>query len=326
MLPMLATPTATPGLPPVGEGWLHEVKWDGVRAMGLMRDGVLQLTNRTGGDITAGYPEVVAGAAGLPDGVHLDGELIALDEQGLPSFAAIAHRMHLRESGRVARAVAAHPVTYVVFDLVAAAGHDLTRRPLAERRELLEGLDLARAAWQLSQTSADGAALAVATLEAGLEGVLSKRLDSTYQPGVRSPDWVKAPHRRELVAVIGGWVPETASDRQLGSVWVGHATDEASFDRSPVLYPLGRVGSGLSLAERADLLGVLRDIERPTCPIDPRPDGPEVRRTHWVEPMLCVQVRYLSVQPSGALRQPVLRCLRPDVSPVAAATADLLDA
>ena len=129
----------------------------------------------------------------------------------------------------------------------------------------------------------------------------------------------------ELVAVIGGWVPESGDDRRLGSVWIGHATDEETFDADPVLYPLGRVGSGLSHGERDALLAVLRDTERADAPFAPLPEGPELRRTRWVEPLLCVQVRYLTVSAAGVLRQPVLRALRPDVRPVEAATAPLLD-
>ncbi|MDO5677832.1 MAG: DNA ligase [Propionibacteriaceae bacterium] len=320
---MLATPTATPGMPPSGPGWLHEIKWDGVRALAETRSGRLVLYNRTEGQITAAYPEVVAGAEGLPDGLLIDGELIALDSAGLPSFQAIAHRMHVRNPARAARQAVERPVTFVAFDLLRAGGDDLTRLPLEERRRRLSALDLDRPRWQVSEQHDDGEALAVFTREAGLEGVMSKRAGSVYVPGARSTDWVKTPHRTELVGVIGGWVPETGDENRLGSVWIGHPADEATFEVDPVLYPLGRVGSGLSHAEKDTLLEVLRTTERPTVPFDPAPVGPEARRTRWVEPMLCVQVRYLNVSPSGALRQPVMLRLRPEVSPVEAADASL---
>lgn len=325
MRPMLATPTPTPGVPPVGDGWVHEVKWDGVRAIAETRGGRLHLYNRTEGEITPAYPEIVAGAVGLPDRLILDGEIIAIDPiAGVPTLQGIAPRIHVRDEDRAARMAAERPATLMVFDLMRLDGHDLTRQPLTERRHLLEQLDLDRPAWQLSQTYDDADVISAFTREAGLEGVMSKRLTSAYQPGARSIDWVKTPHRTELVAVIGGWVPETGDDRKLGSVWVGHATDEATFDAAPVLYPLGRVGSGLSHSERDMLLAVLRDIERDKAPFDPFPTGSELRRTRWVEPMICVQIRYLSISNSGLMRQPVLRALRPDVAPVDAATAPLL--
>lgn len=321
---MLATPSPTPGVPPTGEEWLHEVKWDGVRALGEIRGGRLVLTNRREGDVTVAYPEVAAGAVGLPEGALFDGEVVALGPEGTPSFHAIMPRMTVRDARRAARWAAERPVTFVVFDLLAIAGRDLTRRPLRERRAALDALDLDRPGWRLSEVYDDGAELAHFTREAGLEGVMSKRRTSIYRPGVRSEDWVKTPHRSELVVVIGGWLPEAGNLQALGALLVGQPGDEATFESRPVLYPMGRVGSGLGRAERDTLLAVLRDTERPTPPFEPVPSDPVSRRARWVEPMLCVQVRYLEVTPDGALRQPVLRALRPDVSPVDAATADLL--
>lgn len=319
MRPMLATPTSTPGQPPTGPGWVHEVKWDGIRAIATIRDGQVRLTNRNEGDISVAYPEVVRGGAGLPD-CTIDGELIALDDQGRPSFHVIAHRMHARNPTRIVRHAAERPVTFVAFDLLELGGRRLTSLPLTERRALLETLDLNRPAWQLSDLFDDGDALAAHTREAGLEGILSKRADSPYLEGVRSPHWVKTPHRSEMIAVIGGWIPETDSPGKLGALWVGHPSDEDTFEANPVLYPVGRVGSGLGHAQRDVLLQVLKDTERPTPPFDPAPTGPDARRSRWVEPMLCVHVRYLNVTPDGVLRQPVLMALRPDISPVAAAT------
>ncbi|MHA7861385.1 non-homologous end-joining DNA ligase [Tessaracoccus sp. Y36] len=322
MRPMLATPTATPGVPPVGPGWVHEIKWDGVRSIAETRGGELILYNRTEGQITIAYPEVVAGARGLPDGLIIDGELIALNSDGVPSFHAIQPRMHVRNAARAARWSAERPVTFVAFDLLKLAGEDLTRLPLAERRARLEELDLTRPHWQLSDQHDDGEALARATRDAGLEGVISKRAESVYLPGARTAHWVKTPHRTELVGVIGGWLPETTNPARLGAVWIGHPADEATFETEAVLYSLGRVGSGLSHAEKDMLLEVLRTTERPTPPFDPVPSDPAVRRTHWVEPMLCVEVRYLNVTPDGVLRQPVMMRLRPDVSPAEAAVAE----
>lgn len=318
---MLATPTSTPGVPPSGPGWRHEIKWDGVRSLAETRDGGLILYNRTEGQITVAYPEVVAGAEGLPDGLLLDGEIVALNDEGVPSFHAIMPRMHVRNASRAARWAEERPVTFVVFDLLRADGEDLTRMPLSERRARLEALDLARPHWQLSEQLDDGGALSEFTREAGLEGVISKRAESVYLPGSRSTEWVKTPHRTELIAVIGGWIPETGNDKRLGAVWIGHPADEATFERSAVLYSLGRVGSGLSHAEKETLLEVLRTMERPVPPFDPPPRDPAARRTHWVDPVLCVQVRYLNVTPDGVLRQPVMMRLRPDITPLDAAEA-----
>lgn len=332
MRPMLAVPAAVPGVPPAGPEWVHEVKWDGVRVLAEVTGGSVRLMNRTEGDITGGYPEIVATVGGLPD-VLLDGEVVAFDDSGRPTLQAIAHRMHVRDPRRTSALSKTRPVSYMVFDLLSLNGTDLTRLPLMERRALLDELGLERVTathlgqpvWRLSEMHDDGALLADVTAATGLEGVVSKRRSSPYVPGGRSDAWVKVPHRHELVGVIGGWVPETDSPNRLGSVWVGQAADEATFAIAPVLYPLARAGSGLSHASRDDLLQVLREIQTRTCPFDPRPTEPEVRRTTWVEPLLCVQIRYLGSNDGGTLRQPVLRALRPDVLPVDAATAELWD-
>lgn len=326
---MLATPSAQPGVPPAGDEWWHEVKWDGIRAVAEVRDGSVVLRNRNEVDVTVAYPELVA--PGLPAGpdVLVDGEIVSLD-QGIPSFARIASRMHVRDPRRAARAARVAPVTFMVFDLLRLGSVETVSIPLADRRVALEDLALPVDAddhgvhWQIPPTYDDGEALAAATLAQGLEGVVSKRTSSLYQPGVRSPDWVKVPHRTEVVAVIGGWVPEAESPGRLGSVWVGHPTDEATFETTGTLYPIARVGSGLPHDQRDELLRVLREIERPTCPFAPRPIQPEARRTTWVEPVICVQIRYLGVSPSGSLRQPVLRAIRPDVTPLESPTATLL--
>ncbi len=322
MRPMLAVDAAEPGVPPSGPEWVHEVKWDGVRVMAETSERSLRLTNRNGGDVTVAYPEVVASGGDLPTDLILDGEIVAFDADGRPTLQAIAHRMHVRDPRRIRTLAHTRPVSYVVFDLLRLDGQDLVHLPLWERRSALDSIDLqsvtslhlGRPCWQVSPLHDDGDLLATATQLSGLEGVMSKRRASPYRPGVRSPDWVKVPHRTEIVCVIGGWVPQTENPRHLGSLWVG-------LPDATGLTPLGRVGSGLSHAVRDDLLRVLRDIERPDCPFDPAPSGPLARGVRWVEPLLCVQVRHLGRTEAGLLRQPALRALRPDVMPTEAASA-----
>ena len=121
---------------------MHEVKWDGVRLLAETRDGAVRLTNRSEIDVTAAYPEIVATVGGLPDGILVDGEVIALDATGRPTLQAIASRMHVRDPLRTSKLSMSKPVTYMVFDLLRLDGEDLTRRPLVERRRLLEALDI----------------------------------------------------------------------------------------------------------------------------------------------------------------------------------------
>ncbi|MGA4508534.1 ATP-dependent DNA ligase [Propionibacteriaceae bacterium G1746] len=329
MQPMLATHSPT-GRVPEGPDWVHEVKWDGIRLLADVVDDRLTLRNRRGIDVTVTYPELHSPAkhTHLPHDVLLDGEVVAVNRHGVANLQALAPRMHQRDPRKVAQLAAAVPARFMVFDILRLDGATLTNLPLEQRRELLESLDLPSIGpgWQVPPQYEDGPLLAQATLDQGLEGIISKRLGSAYQPGVRSSDWVKVPHRTEFVGVIGGWVPETENPRRLGSLWIGHPHDEQTFDTDGLLYPITRAGSGLSHAERDDLLAVLRSIETDHQPFVPPLWGPDARRAHWVEPILCVQVRYLG-QPgafskgaattapdAGQLRQPVLRRLRPDVA------------
>ena len=330
MEPMLATHSPTGRIPP-GEQWVHEVKWDGIRLMADVRSGELRLTNRRGIDVTVAYPEL-GWAGGMPEDVLLDGEVVAVNPDGTSNLKAIAPRIHLRDPKRIAQIAATRPVQYMVFDVLRLESRDLTRLPLGERRELLEGVGLEAngSSWQVPPQYDDGELLSQVTLEAGLEGVISKRRDSPYLPGTRSTNWLKVPHRTEFVGVIGGWVPETENPKRLGALWIGHPHDEESFPTDGLLYPITRAGSGLSSAVRDELLGVLTSIEVDACPFVPRPTGPELKRAHWVEPILCIQVRFLgqpgsfsidnaaSAPEAGQLRQPVLRRLRPDVTPLEA--------
>jgi bifunctional non-homologous end joining protein LigD len=307
MRPMLATPAPPPGAPPSGPGWLHEVKWDGMRVIADVHDGGLKLFSRNEADVTVSFPELLPLSAALAD-AELDGEVVALVD-GTPSFAALAERMHVRDARRAAALAERVPVTLVLFDLLRLYGVELLRRPVEERRASLERLELPPGPWQVPPSYTDGAALAAATLEQGLEGVVSKRLGSRYQPGRRSRDWVKAPHRTTGTVVVGGWRPLTGSTRQLGALLVGLP------DAQGRLVFVGRVGSGLSGAVAADLAARLAPHARDTSPFDEPLPRADAVGTSWVEPLVCVDVRHLGHGAGGRLRQPVVRGVRADLTP-----------
>src|SRR6476659_9799731 len=193
MLPMLATPGRHV---PTGEAWSHEVKWDGVRILADVTaegTGTARLTSRNGNDATIAWPELSTSPLG-PRDVLVDGEVIALNAEGLPDFRELAERMHVRKAATAARLARVTPATYMVFDLLRLDGRDLTREPLERRRELLLGLGLETSAWQVPASYDDGGMLFEATLQQGLEGIVSKRRDSRYDFGVRTPHWLKFPH------------------------------------------------------------------------------------------------------------------------------------
>lgn len=323
MQPMLATRVdADPrhgGALPRGPEWVYEVKWDGVRVLADTTGDRVRLRARTGREVTAAYPELGT-LAGLP-GAVLDGEVVVM-ARGVPSFEALAERMHVRDPARAQRLAARRPATYVVFDVLALDGSDLTRRPWSERRAALESLELP-ACVQLSPVYDDGDALWAVTLEHGLEGVVAKRRTATYQPGRRSPDWVKAPHRATRTAAVVGWRPETGSAAapgargraaapsaaaRLGAVLLA-APDDAGTWRY-----LGRAGSGLAGRRGEDLVAALRPLTRTTSVLAPD-DVPaaDARGALWCEPDVVVDVAYLHRTRSGRLRQPVVRGRRSDV-------------
>lgn len=302
MQPMLATRAADPARLPTGPDWAYEVKWDGVRVLADTTSGRLRLLSRTERDVTSAYPEL-ADLAGV-QGAVLDGEVVAMVD-GAPSFAALAERMHVQDVSR-ARALAARlPVSYLVFDVLRLYGVDLTTRSFDERRATLERLDLPPQV-QLSPVYDDRDDLWRVTREHGLEGVLAKRRTSTYQPGRRSPDWVKAAHRQARTAVVGGWREESTGTGRLGAVLLGAPDDEGG------LRYLGRAGSGLTASLAGVLARALEARTQPGSPFTEQVPAVDARGTHWCRPGVLVEVTYLARTPAGRLRHPVLRGLRDD--------------
>jgi bifunctional non-homologous end joining protein LigD len=300
--PMLATRAATPADLPRGPDWAYEVKWDGVRLLADTTSGRLRLLSRNGRDATVAYPEL-AGLAQV-EGAVLDGEVVAMSG-GIPSFEALAERMHVRDATR-ARALAARaPVTYLVFDVLSLYGVDLTRRSFDERRATLERLELPTNT-QLSPVYPDADELWEVTLEHGLEGVLAKRRTSVYQPGRRSPDWIKAAHRTTRTALVGGWRVETTARDRIGSLLLGAP------DADGTLRFLGRAGSGLGGPLAGRLAPLLAPLERPSSPFGEVVPAVDARGAHWCEPRVMVDITYLTRMRSGRMRQPVVRGVRDD--------------
>jgi bifunctional non-homologous end joining protein LigD len=201
VVPMLAKLAP---LPAKDDGWAVEVKWDGVRAIAYCRPGRLELETRNLNRVTGQYPEIrrLARQLGSREAV-LDGELVAFDADGRPSFERLQQRIHQTSASVVRRRVKSHPVTYVIFDLLYLEGASLLEEPYSHRRELLEGLGLEGESWQTPGHSVGHVAeLLAASAEQQLEGIVLKRLDSHYAPGKRSGAWLKVKNlgRQELAA------------------------------------------------------------------------------------------------------------------------------
>lgn len=305
LLPMLATP-GTPG-EVRGPEWVHEFKWDGVRALVASDGHRVQVRSRAGNDVTAGYPDLAGLAAVLPAGTVVDGEIVAFDPDGAPSFPLLQRRMHVRDPLRVAAARDEVPVHLLVFDLLVRSGEWLVDLPWEQRRAALESLDLAGSAWATPPVVDDLDAAIATARDRRLEGVVSKRRDRRYRVGERSADWRKLRLVREQDVVVGGWRHGTGHRRgTFGSLLVG------TYDAEGGLRFGGAVGSGFTDRESARLGGLLEGLATGEPPFVDPPDVPDVT---WVHPELVVRVRYREWTPDGRLRQPSYRGQREGVDP-----------
>src|SRR5438105_2846950 len=203
--PMLASAAEEPFDSP---DFTYEPKWDGVRTIAFVDGGEVRLQTRNLLDCTKQYPEATQAAEALTGAYHaiLDGEVVALDEKGVPSFQRLQPRMHVSDESTVRKLRRSTPVIYEVFDILYADGEDLTRKPLRERlRRLDEALTPMGSIRRSEGFPGTGVALFAAAREQGIEGIVAKRLDSIYLPGARSPAWVKIKAFRTMESVIGGW-------------------------------------------------------------------------------------------------------------------------
>ena len=303
--PMLSSVGA---LPREDSGWAFEIKWDGVRAVAYSEPGRLRILGRSGDEITARYPEL----ARLNRALHahsavLDGEIVALDADGRPSFDALQRRMHVGSDSAARRLARDAPVTYVIFDLLWLDGHSLLERPYSERRAALRELSLEGEQWRAPEhIVGHGAEVLAASRERGLEGVVAKRLDSQYEPGRRSGAWLKLKNVTRQEFVIGGWQPGAGRrGGGIGSLLLGVQ------EESGALRYVGRVGSGLDERELAHLARELATLERPDSPFDPaRPPPP--RGAVFCEPRLVAEVEFRAWTRGGMLRAPSFVGLRED--------------
>ncbi len=304
--PMLAR--AGP-LPRERRGWAYEIKWDGVRAIAYSKPGELRLESRNLNDVSAQYPELGRLNRALSShAAVLDGEVVAFDEHGRPSFEALQQRMHVSSKAQVKRLAQGTPVTYVIFDLLWLDGHSLMELPYSERRELLSALRLDGGAWQTpDHLPGPGAEVLRASAEQGLEGVLAKRLDSPYRPGQRTSTWVKIKNTGRQEVVIGGWLAgEGRRSERIGALLMG------VHDEHGALRYAGRVGTGFSDEELERLAVLLAPLERPGSPFAGGAKPP--KGAVFCEPRLVAEIEFTEWTKSGSLRHPSYKGLREDKS------------
>ena len=297
------------GAVPVNEDrWGFEFKWDGIRAICYWDGRRLRLLTRNRKDVTVRYPELWRLRDQLGDRhAILDGEIVAFDERGRPSFEQLQQRMHLNAAAEIQRQMQATPVAYLLFDVLYLEASSLLSRPYLARRQRLIGLELAGSHWQTPPHHVGGGRVLMrASLENGLEGVIAKRLDSVYEPGRRSAAWLKVKNRLRQEFVVGGWMDGEGRRAGVpGALLVGY------WEAGRLVYA-SKVGTGFTDAMLAGIADLLRPLERPTSPFA---SGGPPGRPHWVEPRLVVEVEFSEWTRGRELRAPSFKGLRTDKDP-----------
>lgn len=297
--PMLATAAPIPA----DSGYSFEPKLDGIRALAYLDKGTVELRSRGGHDITHAYPGIVAALRLQPAATAaLDGEIVAIDPGGRPSFELLQQRMNLQDPAAIAVAERDIPVVFFVFDIVHLDGWELERVPLRDRREVLSRVLLPTA--RLSQVTTIPASqdeAFEAAVAAGFEGIIAKRDDSRYEAGKRSTVWLKRKALDRDIFVVGGWTAGTGHRKgSFGGLVIGEWVDGALRYR-------GKVGGGFTDADATAIRGHLDAASRGGSPFsEPTPDD---RSAHWVEPGLRVMVEYANRTSAGVLRAPVFKGL-----------------
>jgi bifunctional non-homologous end joining protein LigD len=312
--PMLAVLSAH--LPADGKDWAFEYKWDGVRAIAYKEKpsgdrASWRIESRNLLDITHRYPELLPlrDALGKRQ-VGLDGEIVALDERDRPSFPLLQRRMHVNDAAQIAALSRSVPIVYVLFDVLYLDGRSLHSEPYAERRAILESLNLIGPHWQITPSYVNrGQRMLDAARKHGMEGIVAKTLTSIYEPGRRSPSWLKIKIIQRQEFVIGGWTRESTGLRdRIGTMLLGY------YDKDRKLHYAGHVGTGLVAADHAPLVRQFEKLARATNPFVEK--LPAARRggvkIQFLEPKLVGEVEYRRWPQGAMVQQASFKGLRED--------------
>jgi bifunctional non-homologous end joining protein LigD len=303
--PMLAVAGT---MPRNEDAWAFELKWDGIRAVAHWDGRQLRFETRNLRDVTVAYPELqpMGNALGKTP-VVLDGEVVALTDDGVPSFQLLQERMHVSDPHTAARRAGERPVLYAAFDLLHCGDESLMPRPFTERRACLEALSLGGPTWVTSPSfPGEGATTQRVADARHFEGVVAKRLDSPYLPGQRSPAWTKIKATKRDEFILGGWLPgEGNREGRIGALLVGLPVDG---DPGRLAY-CGAVGTGFTDKELRRLQERLRPLVTTDSPFTTPPPR---RDAVFVRPEVVVDVEYRERTTGGILRQPSYKGERMD--------------
>jgi len=291
--------------------WLWEPKLDGYRALAFVAGEEVKLLSRRGFDLTATFPRLCAELRGQAANMILDGEIVAFDASGRPSFNALQNRFQLKTERDIAAADRTTPAVFCCFDLLHFAGVDLRQTPYRDRRRYLAQCLLPSPLLQLVHAAEDGDALYRAALASGFEGVVGKRKDSRYEAGRRSAAWLKVKATQCAEFVVGGYTRGKGSRAPLGALLIGYWDEDEAGLRG--LRYASHVGSGFGAETLAQVKARLEGGRTDACPFVEKPELHSP--TTWVEPEVVVEVKYQEWTEDGSLRAPVLLRVRDDIDP-----------
>jgi bifunctional non-homologous end joining protein LigD len=301
---------------PTGKSWSYEVKWDGYRTIAVKDGARAALYSRNHKDFTKTYASIAAAIARLGQkSVVLDGEVVAIDEDGRPSFQSLHHWHPRAAAARGARLSDAHTLTYYVFDVLHLDGRDLTREPLTVRREALAGLALAAPILRSDPLPGTPVQIEEAVRALGLEGLVAKRADSRYEAGRRSRAWIKVKFQLRQEFVVGGF---TEDDRRVDALVVGYYDGRK-------LVSAAKVRAGLTPPLRRQLFDALKPLRQAKCPFTNLPEkggghwgegitADEMKTITWLKPITVVQVAFTEWTRDHHLRHAAFLGVRDDVS------------
>lgn len=293
---------------PLGDEYLYEVKWDGIRAMISVEDGQVRIRSRNQNDVTDKFPELKSIEKSFRATCGLfDGEIVCLDKSGRPDFKKVIHRLMASGETNIQKLSKANPVFCYLFDCLYLDGRPLVNEQLVKRRELLGDSVRQDGAYRMSEIVEDGEALFDAAREHSLEGIMAKRRDGTYLPGRRSDMWIKVKVRNTMDCVIVGYTPGKGNrEATFGSLQVVENTDAGLLYR-------GKVGSGFDDAMMKQMLGLLKKLKKVKQPKLLGGAIPDEKVTEWVEPKLVAEISYAMITRDKMFREPVFVRLRPDM-------------
>lgn len=307
LTPMLATPAEKAF---TREGWIYEPKLDGMRALAMVNGDKVDIFSRTGKTNRAQYPALAANLLKQCKApVVLDGEIVALNSEGKPSFQLLQQRMNLLKVLDITRAENRVPVHYLVFDIIYADGFSLVRTPLRERKRVLNHYLIPdQRIAILNYFEDDGVAAYEASIENGFEGIVAKRIDSFYDTGRRSPSWVKIKAVRSDEFLIAGYsIGQGSRNSTFGSLVLAY------YDEENRLIYAGSVGSGFDQKLLDALLKKMEPLKISNCPLLVRPEDKKL--AIWVKPELVAEIKYMDWTEDKHLRNPVFLHLRSDIDP-----------